>query len=417
MNIENILKNLSKEKQLFIFKTVTVISLILILILSVIFGCYVSAINKKLTALTEESETQSNQLLMLQSEQSILEANAANTLQLYLPKDIYVTAELTAEIYNDEISFGADSSSLHFVWTCDIGRSMKDKFSICTENNAVGDYPLKLTVYDNAMREVGFAESTLHVIGRYSITEDLMLLTIGDSLTNDPQALARLRKLSGDHIDNVGTKGTDEGLMHEGRAGFAAAHYLTEYVDYYDDTGVHPFYNPETGTFDWDYYKRNTGIDPDAIQLFLGRNGSHVNPTDNAISIMKIVDLIRVDDPDIPIYVVNTIYSGNQDSISNQQNVQGYEAFRENFKLEEDAKMFNLMVRLDELLADKEHVYLVPAAIMHDSTNNFKTEEVPVNPYSETYVHMPLESVHPTSAGYMQIGDAMYSTIAGTWGK
>lgn len=67
--------------------------------------------------------------------------------------------------------------------------------------------------------------------------------------------------------------------------------------------------------FDWKYYKLSTGIDPDAIQIFLGTNGLKDDPADTVNAIARMVDNIRRHDPDIPIYLVNTLYWGDQEKI------------------------------------------------------------------------------------------------------
>lgn len=63
------------------------------------------------------------------------------------------------------------------------------------------------------------------------------------------------------------------------------------------------------------YYKLYTGKDPDVIQIFLGTNGLKDDPSDTVNAIAQMVDNIRRHDKEIPIYLVNTIYWGAQETI------------------------------------------------------------------------------------------------------
>jgi len=97
--------------------------------------------------------------------------------------------------------------------------------------------------------------------------------------------------------------------------------------------------------------------------------------------------------------------------MANQASNDGYSSFRSAWKLQEDRKIFNLMVKLDELFHEYDHVHFVPIALTHDSEYNFGQKEVSVNPRSEVKTTIPIESVHPQREGYMQMADIMFGTI------
>ena len=176
---------------------------------------------------------------------------------------------------------------------------------------------------------------------------------------------------------------------------------------------VHPFYDPELEDFSWEYYTRKTKFHPDAVEVFLGTNGLSVDPKENGDHIISIVKNIHETDPELPIYLVHTLYPANQDGIGSWNN-KGYALYGDRYKYEEDQKVFHLMTYLEEQLKDEEYLYFVPAGICHDSANNFETEEVPVNPESEIMEEVPTDAIHPGSAGYKQIADCLYSVICGT---
>lgn len=210
-----------------------------------------------------------------------------------------------------------------------------------------------------------------------------------------------------------GTRGY-EGFLTEARPGFSASDYLTE-TGYYLEEGeeVHKFWNPEKKRFDWNYYKETTGFSPDVIQLFLGTNGL-MSGDENAENICEIVRLIRQDDKNIPIYVVNTIYQSDQNGIGSMKMNNGALMFPGEYKQARDLHNFRLMAYLADHLQDEKHVYLVPAAISVDSANVFNMEERTVNPYSKETEKYAVDAVHPSAAGYAQIADRIYSTMCGT---
>src|SRR5699024_9676806 len=155
----------------------------------------------------------------------------------------------------------------------------------------------------------------------------------GDSLTNSKPWLGEIKSLSGEKINNIGTRGLGTN-KHEGRSGVKASWYLndSEYTfdSNYDgsnpntDGSENPFWDPTTEKFDFDYYKSTNNKIPDAVQIFLGTNGIKLDPTDNVDDIKAIVDGIRQSDSNIPIFVVFTLYRGNQDGIANQASNDGY---------------------------------------------------------------------------------------------
>jgi lysophospholipase L1-like esterase len=249
-------------------------------------------------------------------------------------------------------------------------------------------------VYDNNMNIVTQALSTVKIVSN-TISAPKNILTIGDSLTLDKPWLSEVRTLSSNQISMVGTMGTAP-LKHEGRSGWSAGTYLTA-------NGSNPFW--DGSKFDWGYYKTQTGITPDAVQIFLGTNGMALDPTVNAGNIKQIVDYIRQDDATIPIYVVYTLYRGNQNGI-------GQEAGTGIWKLEEDRKVFNLMVKLKELLSGYSNLHFVPISTCHDSEYNFGAVATPVNPRAVQTELLPEQATHPQLQGYLQIADIMFSVFA-----
>ena len=348
----------------------------------------------------------------LKREMAGLQEGRRDEILVYLPSDLYVAAGQSMELYNNEVIWAGNMDNYHVSWNCELGQNLARKYSLTALEENIGVWELELNVYDNNMKPVYNRTVNLHIVAD-NIPEGIRILNIGDSLSSTGIWYERVRELSSGKISFVGTRGYEE-CMHEGRPGFAAGSYLSEIGYERDGETVHPFWNPEEGRFDYQYYKDTYNIDPDVVQIWLGVNGMKLDPADNAKAIKTIVDSVRQDDPEIPIYIVNTPYLSGQDGIGYQQDIYGYIVLQGTWKLEEDRKIMNLMLELEEELGDYRSVYFIPAAIMHDSENNYKTLAVPVNPESSGLCDTVVESVHPEEAGYRQIAGCMYGVYCGT---
>ncbi len=336
------------------------------------------------------------------------------SVQLYLPEEIYVASGVTLELYNSQISsLGERIGSYNVKWTCAVGKNMYRKFSITGTDELTGTYPLIFTIFDDNGAQVAKASTKLRIVP--AVADSFSLLTIGDSLSCDTATYERLNELTDGQIIYMGTRGVG-GSLTEARRGFSAANYRSDtgYTEEEPIEEVHPFYNEETEDFDWAYYKESTGFDPDAVEVFLGANGLSEDPAENGDNIAWIVRNIHKEDPKLPVYLVHTLYPANQDGIGSWSSKDGYALYGDRYKYEEDQKVFDLMLYLEESLKEEENLYFVPAGMCHDSAYNFNTVPVPVNPHSEEMMEVPDNAVHPGRAGYRQIADCLYSVICGT---
>ena len=336
------------------------------------------------------------------------------SVQLYLPEEICVASGVTLELYNSQISsLGERIGSYNVKWTCAVGKNMYRKFSITGTDELTGTYPLIFTIFDDNGAQVAKASTKLRIVP--AVTDSFSLLTIGDSLSCDTATYERLNELTDGQIIYMGTRGVG-GSLTEARRGFSAANYRSDtgYTEEEPIEEVHPFYNEETEDFDWAYYKESTAFDPDAVEVFLGANGLSEDPAENGDNIAWIVRNIHKEDPKLPVYLVHTLYPANQDGIGSWSSKDGYALYGDRYKYEEDQKVFDLMLYLEESLKEEENLYFVPAGMCHDSAYNFNTVPVPVNPHSEEMMEVPDNAVHPGRAGYRQIADCLYSVICGT---
>ena len=334
----------------------------------------------------------------------------------FLPKEICVAVGRTIELYNNQVCLTADK--YHFQWKCAVGKAMGRKFSITATKEMLGEdassseaqYPLTLNLYNDDLELCASLSTVLKIVK--DTVRKTKILPIGDSLTNNKPWLAEVIALSDGRIKFLGTRGSLE-ISHEGRSGFSAYGYIhdTKYTferNYHGapsvDSEINPFWDGKKFSLAHyiDVQGEYIGGRPSAVSIYLGTNGMNIDPTVNAGSIKTIVDTIKEEYPDLPIFVCNTIFRGPQDGYGNAAG----------FKYEEDTKVFRLMVRLHEIFDDYENVHLIPVALCHDTQYNFGNIETPVNPRAEQTESLPKEAVHPQKQGYLQMADIIFSTYA-----
>ena len=351
---------------------------------------------------------------------------------VYLPSDIYVAVGRTIELYNEQVVL--DHTKYHFRWQCANGYAYKRKFSIT--GSTAGDYSLRLTLYDDKQRVCWSGTSTVHVVAASNPTKKIM--PIGDSLTNWKRWLPEVIYLSSNNITFVGTRysGLDYDsagnsypsgtIHHEGRSGWGAEQYLSDSIytfdNHYDGVpGVAGSANPfwDGSKFSLSHYlTTQTGVDtPDAVQIFLGTNDLTDGVETAKTNIVAMVDSIRAEYADMPIFVCNTIYRSNQDGYGSTGNdAYAGSGSASAWQYEQDAKVMGLMAALRSALEGYTGVYMIPLATCMDREYGFGQVMTKVNPRSTVEVAMPEESVHPSVVGYYQFADLMYSTYCGVLG-
>lgn len=337
----------------------------------------------------------------------------------YMPSEVYVAVGRTIELYNNQVCLEADR--YHVRWVCDVGAALGRKYTLTATEDMIGEYTLRCDIINDANVVLWTGSTQVKVVAQIAAPKSIC--PIGDSLTNWKPWLPEVMNLSGGNISFVGTythsladaDGETRNFSHEGRSGFSAASYING--DPYTfggatETEHNRFWNGSA--FSWSHYKTTYGINPDAVQIFLGTNKIDYDAAQNAGYIKQMVDAIRADDASIPIFVINTIYRSRQDGYGSvgddgYATASGASAYQHG----EDIKVLNLMTKLRELLGDYEGVHLVPLALCHDTEYNFGMVAAPVNPRAAQTQTMPEESVHPATQGYHQFADVLYSAYCG----
>ena len=348
---------------------------------------------------------------------------------VFLPTDIYVAVGRTIELYNEQIVL--DHEKYHFRWVCGKGAAYKRKFSITGQT--VGNSNLDLYLYDDKMNLCWKGACVIHVVAASNPVKKI--LPIGDSLTNWKAWLQETMLLSSNNISFVGTRYSGQskdsedniypsGTIHsEGRSGWSANAYLSNATYTFDnrydgvssvDGSANPFWDGEKFSLSH-YLSVQTGVPtPDAVQIFLGTNDIR-NGVNIAVSnISQMVNTIRSEYPDMPIFVCNTIYRSNQNgygSVGSDAYAGGSGAGA--WQYDQDSKVMELALGLRNSLANVSGVYFIPLMSCMDREYDFGQVMTKVNPRSSIEIPMPKESVHPQAVGYYQMADLMYSAYCG----
>ena len=345
-----------------------------------------------------------------------------NKVDVFLPDDIYCAVGRTIEIYNNQVCLQADK--LHINWDCNYGHAMKRKFSITGTSALAGNsIPLTLEIYDDYMELLYTQTSNIHIVSNI-ITEAKTCVPIGDSWTNKKPWMLEVINLSNDKISFVGkfsytgkdADGNYRTCSHEGRSGFSAYDYDRAAPYTFggaDETTAHAFYNPDTARFDWNYYVTNTlsGTQPDMVMLQMGINGIKTDNTSMVEHEVNMINYIRQDNADIPIFICIPAYKGNQDGLGVQTSNDGFASNKGCYDYCERQKVMDYVTRLYKACKDMVGVYFIPQTICFDSEYNYGSVETAVNPRANITEKLPVEAVHPQDYGYYQMADIVYSTF------
>lgn len=342
-------------------------------------------------------------------------------IDVFLPDNFYCAAGTTLELYNDQVCLQADK--LHVRWNCEYGKSLERKFSITGTDTLVGQQiPLTFEVY-NDYNVLKYEKTvTIHIVA--SSVPSTTCVPIGDSWTNGKPWPAEVINLSNGNISFLGkfsatTKDSDGNWRahnHEGRSGFAAYSYNTKSPYTFGNAGettCHVFYNTATNRFDWNNYVNTIlgGIQPGAVMLQMGINGIRTDNTDMIAHEVNIINMIRQDNANIPIFVTLTAYKGNQNGLGVQQSSDGHATNKGLWDYEEKQKVMNYCSLLYEAIKDMVGVYVIPLNVCFDAKYNYGAVETQVNPRCPVTELMPVEAVHPQDYGYYQMADIVYSVM------
>lgn len=292
----------------------------------------------------------------------------------YLPKEIDVASFTSINLYNYGVA--PEYLDCDIKWDCEVGTASNGKFTITGTEENVGKHPISVTISKDG-RDLYTAKSTVNIVSTKNIPGKMVLTCVGDPYTTRKEWRTRIGRYS-ERISFVGTRSS----THEGRTGANTEYYLNAFTYTADQNGLdkeNPFFNPETETFDWNYYKQHTGLSPTGVQLFF-QNYTSKTTDENVANIKTMVDAIQKDAPDMRIFVVQPACLAAYSDIWLKKN-------------------FEYAMALEDAFADYENVYMISLNMTYDRDINRAANKT------------------PNEEGYNQWGDCMFGVYAAALSK
>jgi lysophospholipase L1-like esterase len=361
---------------------------------------------------------------LLQSAVAILALLAARQtlagegLRLTLPPAGYAVVGQEMSVYLDNLVLTPTPEKYRFQVQSDLGKTDSRRWTVMPTAKDVGDHPVRITIAGEDGKPIEEAKLTLHVApADAGAGRNVRLLIVGDSLTHAsayPNELARLLsqpanpqwKMLGTHRP----AGAAPGVVHEGYGGWTWARFVTHFEPHPDGTWQKrgsPFvFADREGKAGLDlprYFSESLkGERPDTVTFLLGINDCFsANPEDQKSIDARIDAMFMQADvllaafrkalPEADLGICLTTPPNARES--------GFEAnYHGNYHRWGWKRIQHRLVQRElEHFAHREteRLFLIPTELNLD----------PVDGYPDN------NGVHPSAAGYKQIGAAIYAWL------
>lgn len=362
-------------------------------------------------------------------------AASSNPCRLILPDIIPVVAGREINIYFDNVILTTNWRNYAFDIECARGVQQEERWTFMPKPEDVGDYPLTLSVYNEANKLVASARTTIHVVpsdaaGGRKITG----LFIGDSHTHPSiytGELLNLCKVPGNpELSLIGTccmPGTAPENRHEGYGGWTYERFASFYSDITDRNDYKrmcsPFVFMEDGKPAFNikrYFKeQNGGVLPDFVCIGLGPNDVFKCTDDNIDATLdsvltyadKLVDGIRKAVPNVKVGLIMSIPpAASQDAFGNN-----YGCGQTRWQYRRNHHRYIERLKQKYGGREKEGIYLVPSYVNMDCVYSFPAQNSPANARTTAIKSRMSNGTHPAGPGYMQMADSIYNWIKATY--
>jgi len=253
--------------------------------------------------------------------------------RLLMPDEIISVQGIETNVYFANVFKTVNPDNYFFQVSCPKGKLMKKFWTVTPEKKDIGTYSWKLTVFDDNGK---VAEKTvkLKILPQKKIPENLSILMIGDSWTDQSYYVHRLKKLA-PALKMIGSNGglgkdpAKTGIAHEGYGGWTWGRFALERKPVPPGTmpyRTNKFLVEKNGRWshDFDAYfaKYSNGKKPDFVTIGLGPNDIYAltdENIDNALirigkSMDKLIGEIRKSVPDAFIGITLFTVTAGQDA-------------------------------------------------------------------------------------------------------
>ena len=356
----------------------------------------------------------------------------AASMHIVLPAELIAAAGLESNIYFENVVLALNPANFAFDAVCSKGRQQAERWTWTPTENDIGEFPLQLEVRDERNKLVARAQTTIKVASaKRDPTRVKSLLLIGDSLTHTSVYSQHLLDLSSKfgqpQLILVGSHGLKPELganRHEGYGGWTAQRFATHYNENarqgdYTKRGSPFLYKQPDGTvkLDFSQYCKDVceGRFPDAVTIFLGPNdifSFNDETIAGGIETMlthydKLIEMVRLASPSTRLGLMLPVPpAGSQDAFgSNYASSQTRWQYRRNQHALVEAMMKRYGPRRDE------GIQLIPTHTNLDCVHNYPSGVEAPNAHSDQKVVRQNNGVHPSAAGYRQIGDTVFAWL------
>lgn len=349
-------------------------------------------------------------------------------VRLTLPPTIYAVVGHEMNVYFDNVTLVLNPDNYAFDVTCPKGRQQSERWTYTPTAQDVGSHPFELIVCNEQNELLARGRCELKVVAEAKT--ELSVLMIGDSLTHAsiyPARVAELSDKAGTKLKLVGSHHPDkqpEHIRHEGYGGWTAKRFATHYKPAapggnYKDRGSPFLYAEDDGEPQLDFARyckeANEGRFPDVVTIFLGPNDifratdeTLESTIDDMLSHYKaVMKMIRKAAPTTRIAAMLPVPpAATQDAFgANYGSTQTRWQYKRN--------QHRLVERMLAAFSGREEdgIQLVPAYINLDCRRNYPTALQAIEAGGEKILRQN-NGVHPSAAGYRQIGDSLYAWLS-----
>ena len=316
-----------------------------------------------------------------------------------------------------------DPYNYHIRVICSKGKAFTRYYEWTPAAKDVGSYELTLQILDNNGNLLGEDKTTLVVKEAASPKQNINVLCIGDSLTANgiwpAEVYRRLTATDGSPVGNgfskikfIGTKTTmvnEKIVGYEGTGGWTWSNYLTT---------KSPFYDLETGTISFKKYcQRNGYEDIDVLCIMLTWNSQAIASNTyfnleagHFADARKLIDILHSEYPNAQVRLMGLQIPCQQGGMG--ANYGASDGYSDSYGMLVTAMNYNAALeQLSQLEQYRDFVKFVDVAGQFDTDYNMPTQKKPANNRTDTTEIVGTNGLHPSTAGYYQIADAIYRTL------
>ena len=359
-------------------------------------------------------------------------AEPKNPLRLILPPVIYAIEGIEANVYFDNVVLTTNPANFAFDIICTKGRQQQQRWTFTPKVEDAGKHPFALEVRNDRNELVGRAESTLLVTPTTAGKgKAVTMLLIGDSLTHHSVYSQRLLDLGkqpeGPQIELIGSFGPETPLgpnRHEGYGGWTAQRFASNFTG----TAREGEYTKRASPFLYATEKNEKKLDfvhycqdvsggkfPDYVTIFLGPNDifrANDDTLEPTIDTMlkhydELIAMVQAASPKTTIGAMLPVPpAASQDAFGSN-----YAAGQTRWQYKRN--QHRLVERMLERLGSKKGAggEIVPTHLNLDCVHNYPAESVIPSAHATEKILRQNNGVHPSSAGYNQIGDSLYAWL------